>query len=267
MRTLSRSVALSLAAMCLAVVPGSVIVPARAADDPALAQKDLCTALNFEGADYTVCHIDPDQFQIATYLNGDDGKPLLHFDALAEKMAREGRDLVLAMNGGMYHRDRSPVGHYVEGGVASKPINTRPGPGNFHLLPNGVFFVQADGSAGVMESRRFKTRMAGRVDYATQSGPLLVINGALHARFIPGSTSRKRRNGVGVRSDGHVVLAISDGAVNFHQFARLFRDGLDCPDALFLDGTISRLYAPARGRDDPGLPMGPIIGVTLRDGS
>jgi hypothetical protein len=48
--------------------------------------------------------------------------------------------------------------------------------------------------------------------------------------------SLKARTGVGVRADGKVIFAISEEAVSFDAFARLFRDALNCPNALFLDG-------------------------------
>ncbi|MCX8507754.1 MAG: phosphodiester glycosidase family protein, partial [Rhodobacteraceae bacterium] len=83
----------------------------------------------------------------------------------------------------------------------------------------------------------------------------------------PDSDSVNIRNGVGVSEDGkRAVFVISDEAVNFHAFARLFRDGLKLPNALFFDGTISRLYAPERGRDDFGFPMGPMVGLVVPAG-
>ena len=70
------------------------------------------------------------------------------------------------------------------------------------------------------------------------------------------------RNGVGAR-DGHIVVfAISKEPVSFHQFADLFRNGLGCLNALFLDGTVSALYAPDIGRSDQKQQVGPIVGVT-----
>lgn len=78
----------------------------------------------------------------------------------------------------------------------------------------------------------------------------------------PDGTSVRRRNGVGVSADGHrVVFVISDAAVNFHTFARLFRDELDVPNALYLDGAVSKVYAPSLERNESGLDMGPIVGV------
>jgi uncharacterized protein YigE (DUF2233 family) len=91
---------------------------------------------------------------------------------------------------------------------------------------------------------------------------MLVINGKLHPRFIPGSDSLNYRNGVGVSEDGRrAIFVISDDQVNFDTFARYFRDRLGVRQALYLDGSISRLYAPAIGRNDFGWPLGPIIAV------
>jgi uncharacterized protein YigE (DUF2233 family) len=132
------------------------------------------------------------------------------------------------------------------------------------MLPNGVFCVE-EGRARVIESRAFaQSGVACR--HASQSGPMLVIDGALHPRFIEGSEYTNVRNGVGTSENGdRVVFAISDEAVNFFDFGLLFRDHLGLPDALFLDGTISRLHAPGIGRSDGGWRMGPIVGVLDRN--
>ena len=137
-------------------------------------------------------------------------------------------------------------------------VNLNDGPGNFHMKPNGVFWL-GRGTAGVTESGAYLGLGLDPV-YATQSGPMLVIDGELHPDFSADGISRKRRNGVGV-SDEFVHFVISDTVVTFHEFASLFRDGLKTPDALFLDGQVSRLYAPELGRNEPGLDLGPIVGV------
>jgi len=165
------------------------------------------------------------------------------------------------MNAGMYHEDRRPVGHYVEDGQELQRVITNAGPGNFGLLPNGVLCLR-DGRADVFETRAF-VEAAPACRSATQSGPMLVIDGALHPRFLKDSTSRYIRNGVGTTADGQqAVFAISDNRVTFHEFGSLFRDYLKLPNALYFDGNISRLRAPELGRNDGGFSkLGPIIGV------
>ena len=164
------------------------------------------------------------------------------------------------MNAGMYHTDRRPVGHYAENGEELAPVIARKGPGNFGLLPNGVFCIR-EGRADVFETGQFVSA-APDCTHASQSGPMLVIEGALHPRFLPDSDSRYIRNGVGTSADGRrAVFVISDAPVTFHQFGSFFRDGLKLPQALYFDGNISRLYAPGLDRFDGGFPMGPMVGV------
>jgi uncharacterized protein YigE (DUF2233 family) len=70
---------------------------------------------------------------------------------------------------------------------------------------------------------------------------------------------------VGVRADGKIIFAISQGEVSFDAFARLFRDGLDCPNALFLDGgSASSLYVPSLSRPGNLLSLGPMLAVYER---
>jgi uncharacterized protein YigE (DUF2233 family) len=145
---------------------------------------------------------------------------------------------------------------------------TKDGPGNFGLLPNGVFCSTLAGDSGpgfqILESRAFDAAPPA-CWMATQSGPMLVIDGKLHPRFLKGSDSEKYRNGVGVSEDGsQATFVISNDPVNFHSFARFFRDELKISQALFLDGSISRLYAPELDRSDMGFPIGPIVGVVVK---
>ena len=219
----------------------------------------LCKSDNFEGVAYTACSIDPESDDVRLFYRSRDGKVFGAFTNLAASLAEAGSELAVAMNGGMYHPDRRPVGLYIEAGREVSPLVLTDGPGNFGLLPNGVLCLGGN-QARVLESRAF-ARAEPECEFATQSGPLLVEDGRLHPRFLPDSTSRLQRNGVGVRRDGTLVLAISDAPLNLHRFARLFRDRLEAPDALYIDGRVSRLYAPESGRSDIGLPMGPIIGV------
>lgn len=221
-----------------------------------------CRDTAFEGASYTVCEVQTGE-DLRLFHSGPDGA-YGSFRKVDASLGAEGKALGFAMNAGMYHRDLAPVGLYVEDGVEVSKLVTRDGPGNFGLLPNGVFCIGE--RFRVVESRAFK---ADRPDcrYATQSGPMLVIGGELHPKLLPGSDSLYVRNGVGVSADGRrAVFAVSNDAVNFHAFARFFRDELGLPDALYFDGNISRLYAPSLGRHDGGFPMGPIVGTVVPKG-
>ncbi len=226
----------------------------------ASAVADPCRSEDFEGASYTVCSFDLTKSDVRIFWQDGKGEPYASFTALEHDLASRGLKLLFAMNGGMYADDLSPVGLYVENGAEKKAANTADAGGNFHMKPNGVFYI-ADGKAGVMETGAFLAQKPS-VDFATQSGPMLVIDGKLHPRFIPDSPYRKRRNGVGVSSPTMVHFAISDGVVNFDEFARFFRDKLGCPNALFLDGgSAPGLYAPELKRNDGWSQYGPIIAV------
>jgi len=87
---------------------------------------------------------------------------------------------------------------------------------------------------------------------------MLVIGGLLHPRINGGGTSAKIRNGVGVRGS-MAYFIVTDEPVTFTEFARMFRDDLKAPNALYLDGSISSIYAPSVGRADSFMPVGPII--------
>ena len=220
-----------------------------------------CENRSQDGQRYAVCTVHAGD-DLRLFLTDPTGETLGSFSRIDDMLAAEGTRLGFAMNAGMYHPDRRPVGLYVEGGEERAGIVTREGPGNFGMLPNGVFCVLQDRFA-VIESRSF-AEQAPPCQHATQSGPMLVIDGALHPRFLEGSESLRVRNGVGVSADGGTAwFVVSGGQVNFHDFAVFFRDVLGAPQALYLDGNVSRLHAPGLGRSYWGLPMGPMVGLVV----
>jgi uncharacterized protein YigE (DUF2233 family) len=216
-------------------------------------------AVEVAGKKVTVCRVDVKKEKLRLFHRDETGQPLKRLDRLAEWLAAQGQKLTFAMNAGMYHGDFSAVGLFVSEGREAAPLNVANGEGNFFLKPNGVFVLTETG-ARVVEASEY-SRLRERVILATQSGPLLLRGGRIHPAFNAESKSRLYRNGVGVPSPEVAVFAISDEPVNFHEFATLFRDVLKCPDALFFDGTISSLYAPALKRSDFKMELGPMIGV------
>jgi len=234
----------------------------------AQAKAEPCREQSFKGAAYIVCSFDPAKDGLRMFLRTDGGAPYRTFATLAADLKKGGRSLRFAMNGGMYDNDLTPVGLYVEDGRTLVPANTKTVSGspsqipNFYKKPNGVFYI-GGGKAGILETSRFLVAPP-KADYATQSGPMLVIDGKIHPAFIVNSTDRKPRSGVGVASASAVHFVISKAWMNFHDFAAFFRDAIGCRSALFLDGGIAAgLYAPELGRNDPPGHggYGPIIAV------
>ncbi|MDQ0589577.1 phosphodiester glycosidase family protein [Variovorax paradoxus] len=213
------------------------------------------------GPRYTVVKFDLRKERLELFLRDDAGVEFKRLDRLEAWLAARNRQLVFAMNAGMYHADFSPVGLLVQEGREVSPLNLSTDAGNFFLKPNGVFLVSRAGRPRVVESSEYPALSNG-VRLATQSGPLLLRRGVVHPAFIPDSDSRKIRNGVGV--SGHTaIFVISEQPVNFYEFALYFRDVLHVRDALYLDGTVSALHSLALRRSDFTRELGPILGVAV----
>lgn len=218
--------------------------------------------MSFDSERYTVCTYDGarDELRLADR----DGRTYLRsFENLSRALSEDRTRVRFAMNAGMFNDAGAPIGLYVSEGHEQHVLVLTDGPGNFHLKPNGVFWQGEDGSVHVDTSENYALRLAP-ARWATQSGPMLVINGEIHPRIADNGPSRYVRNGVGVR-DGHTAFfVISSGAVSFGRFARFFRDRLRCRNALFLDGAVSSLWSPSIGRDDDDHRLGPMVVVLSR---
>ena len=162
-----------------------------------------------------------------------------------------------AMNAGMFHPGFSPVGLYVEQAKVIQPLNENKGLGNFFLQPNGVLGWNKK-QAFILTTQQYSRRDLN-VEYATQSGPMLVIDGKINSLFLPDSQSNKIRNGVGIRNN-KLYFVISKNSVSFYRFAQFFQRNLKVEQALYLDGSISSLYVQKNKRNDQLFEMGPIVG-------
>jgi uncharacterized protein YigE (DUF2233 family) len=201
------------------------------------------STVTFGGVTIDRVRVDLARARLGLYWRRPDGTRFGSLRAVDAWLRERGERPVALTNAGIFGTD-APVGLHLAAGVVEHPLERSAGAGNFYLLPNGVFQVGAAGAA-VVETSRFDAR---GVQLATQSGPLLLARGAIHPAFQPDSHSALIRSGVGVRSPHELWLAVTRGPITFYDFARFFRDALGCPDALFLDGTISRLWAPGAGR-------------------
>ncbi|MDE2156154.1 MAG: phosphodiester glycosidase family protein [Xanthomonadaceae bacterium] len=221
--------------------------------------------LTFEGQNYRVVQLDLKHDRLGLHWrNPQSGQPFGSIETLRQWGEAHGQRLVFAANAGIYDSRFAPLGLHVEDGKTLVPLNLahgNPASGNFSLLPNGVFAIYPDGHAAVRTSAAFKAE-GKPAQQATQSGPMLLIDGKLNEQFVDDSSSLKWRSGVCARTPTEVVFAVSETPVNFHTFGQLFRDKLGCRDALYLDGSISQLYVDGEGYSGaPGFMVKPYAGI------
>lgn len=192
------------------------------------------------------------------YWKDGNGQILGSIKNLQSFLKKNHRELVFAMNAGMYRKDQSPQGLFIQHQKTLSPIDNGNGSGNFYLKPNGVFYWIGK-QAHIVKTEDFRTK--NNIDFATQSGPMLVIDGKIHPAFKEGSANLNVRNGVGILPDGTVVFALSKTEINFYDFAKYFQE-LGCKNALYLDGFVSRMYLPEKDWVQADGDFGVMIGVT-----
>jgi uncharacterized protein YigE (DUF2233 family) len=214
----------------------------------------------FHGETYETCAIDPAKQDLRLYWDDGHGHVLGDFIALEKQVASEGGTLLFAANAGMFDPTSKPVGLLVENGDEKFPLNLAEGAGNFFMKPNGVFVINSRRHALIVESGSYPA-LAFPALWATQSGPLLVYGDDISPDFIPGSKNRKIRSGVGVTKSGEFIFALSRRPVDFYAFAEFFREKLQCPNALYLDGDISAFHSPGEPEPTGTHHFGPMFGL------
>jgi len=218
--------------------------------------------VTYRNQKFDIVKIDLRKTPIQFFWKNKKGKLIRSLKNLKTVVEQDGQELHFAMNAGMYQRNRNPQGLYIENGKIIKSLDTlQSGYGNFYLQPNGVFYIDGQ-KAEVIPSTLFSKQKNLNPTWATQSGPMLVINDKIHPVFTEGSKHLNIRNGVGAISEHEVVFAISHSEVNLFDFAMLFKEKLNCKNALYLDGFVSRAYIPTLGRTNLDGDFGVMIGVT-----
>jgi len=205
--------------------------------------------------DYTIKNPDKIHF----YYKNEKTENFYTIHTLKEHLEAKKQKLTFATNAGMFTPQYTPVGLYIEDFKVIKGVNKVSGGGNFGLKPNGIFYLTSGNQAMICKTEDFKND--GKVKYATQSGPMLVIDNKIHPAFNKNSLNLNIRSGVGILPDGSVLFAISRQLVNFYEFAMYFKQK-GCRNALYLDGAISEMYCPEKGLNQTYGMFGVIIGVT-----
>jgi uncharacterized protein YigE (DUF2233 family) len=203
--------------------------------------------------------VDPQKLNVKLYWKDDSNHNFGSIKNLKLWLEKSEKNLVFAMNGGMYKTDGSPLGLFIQEHQTKSPLNTSNGNGNFYLKPNGIFYLTTDNIPWISGTTDFVNN--GKIKYATQSGPMLVINGQIHSAFKKGSANLNIRNGVGILPGNKIVFAMSKNEISLYDFADYFKT-MGCKNALYLDGFVSRAYLPEKGWIQVDGNFGVIIGIT-----
>jgi len=173
--------------------------------------------------------IDPVKFKldVATAKDEVDG-------ATAYELAQKSGALLM-VNGGFFTPEHKTIGLVIRDGKQLSPL---------HNTSWWSVFTIKNGIPSILKPSQFKSSDA--VDLALQAGPRLVVDGNIQ-KLKEGIAIR---SAIGITKDKKVVIAITSGqGISMSELARrmkgnLWQGGLDCPDAMALDGgSSSQLYA------------------------
>lgn len=210
---------------------------------------------------YVSCIVNPKVNEVNFFWRNEKKINFGSIENLKNWLVKNNKKLLFAMNGGMYKKDKSAQGLFIQNNIIKSQIDTTSGNGNFYLKPNGVFYLNNDNEAFVSKTENFK--FDTNVRDATQSGPMLLIDGEIHKIFNKNSTNLNIRNGVGVLPNNEILFAMSKKDVNFYEFATFFKSK-GCKNALYLDGFVSRTYYPEQNWIQTDGDFGVIIGVSKK---
>lgn len=227
------------------------------------------TDITFLGKRYIVCKVNTKDYDVRLYNQMDKGAGIYDFPTIDAELKANKEQHIFSMNAGMFDRQRLPIGLFMVNGDEKEPINLHDSDpthkGNFYdFPPNGIFSIDKKGIARVSTRDDFVQNVEPKKEilWATQSGPMMVVNGDFNKAFNQGSTNLNIRNGVGINDKGEILMVISLQPVNFYEFSQLFKEKLACDNALYLDGFLSQWYAPGvNTRVNSRQPLGPLMTV------
>ena len=225
-------------------------------------------AIVFNGVKYHLFVADLDSVDVKTHLIHIKSKTTL--GQVKSFLEMQKRVPLMITNAGMFTPSYEPEGLYIEENSLKKyplDVGDQKSNLNFYLRPNGVFYINAKNIPHIdstQEFRRLQRLGKLKIKLATQSGPMLVINGRIHPAFLKGSFNQKIRSGVGILHTKKIVFAATLDGSNFYDFAVFFRDVLNCKNALFLDGAISKMYLHDIDSTETGGQFGPVISVSRK---
>lgn len=221
--------------------------------------------LKFKGTNYHIFVANTDNNEIKMHWLSKDGRRFIRISNLLKYLEKQNKNPLMITNAGMYTPELEPQGLYIEQNEL-RPLDLKlpKTDANFYLKPNGVYYIDTFGVSHINTTEEFQKAYDAKkttINYATQSGPMLLIKGKIHSSFKARSLNKKIRSGVGIIDEKRTVFAISLEGENFYDFALLFKDIFGCNDALYLDGAISQMYLKDLAPKELGGQFGPLISV------
>ncbi|MEA5260816.1 phosphodiester glycosidase family protein [Arcicella aquatica] len=206
---------------------------------------------------------------LSFFLTNKQGNIYGNINNLKNDLKREGKRLLFATNAGMYMRDGYPQGLFVTNGNEITEVDLkRELRGeflNFYIQPNGIFYISDKNSPIVCTTDEY-IKLKCKVNFATQSGPMLISHGVINENFNKESRNVNVRNGVGLLEDGRIIFIISNEPITFYDFSLIFKEKFKCKNALYLDGAISKMYVQDKTSDDELYGnLGPLIGLVIKE--
>lgn len=222
----------------------------------------FCHFSTNEDADYVLYLVNPKEENIQLYWKNYNQVLYGSIQNLKKDLEKNGHEVLFITNAGMYKKDQSPQGLFIQNKIKKASIDSANASGNFYLKPNGIFYITSNKQALVVKTEDFKDDKS--IELATQSGPMLVIDGHIHSAFQPKSSNLNIRSGVGILPNNQVLFAMSKKEVNFYEFAQFFKNK-GCKNALYLDGFVSRTYCPKKQSFQLDGNFGVLIGITKKN--
>jgi len=213
---------------------------------------------------YYVYQTRPDE-EVRMYWKDKQGKIFKSFENVKSHIEQNGQEVSFITNGGIYMEANVPLGLYIENGETLASLNqVKRAFGNFYIQPNGVFVIHKNGFE-IVPTGNFTN--SDSIVYANQSGPMLLIEGDINPLFNRDSQNKRIRSSVCTKTSKEeiapqVVFTLSEQAVTFYEFSKFLKKRVGCKNALYLDGTISKIYSPLHDEEYFEGDFAVIIGVT-----
>lgn len=205
----------------------------------------MVQTLSLHGQHFKAVEANPEKLQL--HWKNEQGQAYGNFSQLKKQLSQKQQRVRVMMNAGIYTSNDQPAGLHIENHQQQHAINRRAGKGNFHLQPNGVFYLTKNNEPAIRTTASFIKKYGNNpqkhIRLATQSGPMLLINGIINQQFKEYGGSLYSRNGVCVTQDDRIIFIATAGfsKSNFYHFAQAAQQ-FGCHNALYLDGNLSKLY-------------------------